>query len=693
TLTVTTVTNAFGTSTITLVADDGAKASTNSFVLTVTSVNDVPSFALATNLITVAEDSGVYSLPNFVTSISAGPANESTQTNNFVLTTTNSAFFATQPTITSAGTLSFKTATNVFGTNDITVVIHDSGGTNSNGVNVSAAQLFTVIVTAVNDTPVISGISAYTINEDAGATNRAFAVSDVDTTIGSVTVDAASSDTNLVTVSVTGTTTNRTLVVTTVTNAFGTATITLIADDGAASATNSFLVTVASVNDAPSFTLASNNVIVTKYTTVMTVTNFGTNIISGPSNESTQTWSFVVTPGNASSFVVQPSMSTNGTLTFQAKDIAGAASVTVKLQDNGGVANGGTNLSAAQTFTVTVPANPYIPLSGQYNGLFYETNGVVNSSAGFMNFTLATNGTFTGYVLLEGGSNLFNGQFDIAGNVQSTITRTNGDLALNMAIDLSTNFTESARGTVTNNSWSSVLLVDRATFRTGFNPAPYAGEYNLQLPGSITPATLPGGNSYGMVTIGDSGVANLEGMLSDGTAFAQVVSISKEGVWPLYVSLYNGAGCLVSWITIVSDSSSDLSGDATWIREASVGGTYYASGFTNDVTITGSYYEEPPIGIQVLNLNTGSVILSGGNLSASLTNNITLNVDQTVTVDPAATNGLSLTIDIASGTFSGQFVDPTSAATVPVQGVLLQASTNAVGYFLGTSQSGSIILR
>jgi hypothetical protein len=693
TLTLTTVSNAFGSATISVVADDGTKTSTNSFVLIVQSVNDAPSFTLSTNLVTVAEDSSAYSAANFATSISSGPSNESTQTNNFILTTTNTAFFATQPAISASGTLTFRPATNVYGTNTISVVLHDSGGTTNGGVNVSAAQTFDIVVTSVNDAPVISGISAFSINEDVGTTNRTFVLTDVDTDITTVTVSASSSDTNLVTVSTSGTSTNRTLAITTVTNANGSATITLIADDGSATSTNSFVLTVNPVNDAPSFTLTTNNVVVTKYSTTMVVTNFATNMLAGPSNESTQTWSFVVTAGNSNSFVVQPTITTNGTLSFRTKDIAGVASVSVRLQDNGGTNNSGVNLSPVQSFLVTVPANPYIPLAGQYNGLFYDTNGVVNASAGFMSFTLVTNGTYSGYVLLDGGSNTFTGQFDIAGNTTTTVTRTNTDLGVTMTLDLTTNFTESASGTVSNGTWTSVLQVDHATFNATRNPSLFAGEYNIAFPGDPTNTNAPGGNGFGAVSVDANGIVTLGGQLSDNTPVSQTVSLSKDGVWPLYASLYSGKGLILSWVTLESTATNDLLGNATWIKDSSVGGSYYAGGFTNDLTITGSYYQEPLIGLPILNLSTGSVVLSGGNLTGSITNTFTLNADNTVTVDPAATNGLSMTFDLVNGTFSGQFVDPTSSATNTFDGVVLQTPVEAVGYFLGTSESGSVIVK
>src|SRR6185295_7739972 len=120
---------------------------------TVLSVNDVPSFTLTTNLITLVEDASAQSITNFATNISAGPANESAQALTFLVTTTNSSFFSAQPAISALGTLTFQLATNVNGTNTITVSLKDDGGTNNSGVDTSGAQTFTIVVSAVNDAP------------------------------------------------------------------------------------------------------------------------------------------------------------------------------------------------------------------------------------------------------------------------------------------------------------------------------------------------------------------------------------------------------------------------------------------------------------------------------------------------------------------------------------------------------------
>jgi hypothetical protein len=66
---------------------------------------------------------------NFLTDISAGPTNESSQKWTFTVTSGTNFGYVLKPSISTNGTLVFKTATNAIGTNLITVVMKDTGGT------------------------------------------------------------------------------------------------------------------------------------------------------------------------------------------------------------------------------------------------------------------------------------------------------------------------------------------------------------------------------------------------------------------------------------------------------------------------------------------------------------------------------------------------------------------------------------
>src|SRR6185503_6468987 len=79
-------------------------------------------------------------------------------------------------------------------------------------------------------------------------------------------------------------------------------------------------------------------------------------------DEAGQTLTFLVTNNANGLFSAQPAISANGTLTFTAQaGQDGVATVTVRLMDNGGTANGGVDTSGPQTFTITVHALNNVP--------------------------------------------------------------------------------------------------------------------------------------------------------------------------------------------------------------------------------------------------------------------------------------------------------------------------------------------
>ena len=131
-------------------------------------------------------------------------------------------------------------------------------------------------------------------------------------------------------------------------DAFGSATVTVVANDNGGTANGgddssgaaSFGIAVVAVNDAPRFTAGSNQLVVSLG--AQSVSGWATGISPGPANEGSQSVSFVVTTSNPGLFAVQPAVSADGTLTYRPRLLAlGAATVTVRAVDNGGTANGG----------------------------------------------------------------------------------------------------------------------------------------------------------------------------------------------------------------------------------------------------------------------------------------------------------------------------------------------------------------
>jgi hypothetical protein len=173
-LTYTPAANANGNATVTLrLTDDGGTANggadtsaTQSFSITINSVNDAPAFTKGADQ-TVDEDGGTQTSSGWATSISKGPADELAQTVTFGVTNnTNSALFSAGPAITSNGNLTYTPATNANGGATITLRVQDNGTTANGGVDTSATQSFTITVNPVNDAPTGISLTGSAVDEN-----------------------------------------------------------------------------------------------------------------------------------------------------------------------------------------------------------------------------------------------------------------------------------------------------------------------------------------------------------------------------------------------------------------------------------------------------------------------------------------------------------------------------------------------
>jgi hypothetical protein len=156
--------------TITVTVNDGATTASDTFTLTIAAVNDAPSFTKGPNQ-SVPQDAGPQTVLGWATAISAGPSNESTQTVSFIVTNnTNTALFATQPAVSSDGTLTFTPATGVTGSATMTLTLQDDGGTANSGSDTSAPQALTITVNSANPPVTVSfqdGVGGYAGTSDA----------------------------------------------------------------------------------------------------------------------------------------------------------------------------------------------------------------------------------------------------------------------------------------------------------------------------------------------------------------------------------------------------------------------------------------------------------------------------------------------------------------------------------------------
>jgi len=251
-------------------------------------------------------------------------------------------------------------------------------------------------------------------------------------------------------------------------------------------------------------------------------------------------------------------------------------------------------------------------------------------------------------------------------------------------------------------------MADRVVFSATGNPASaYAGTYTMVIPAPassdnsgafVTSGVMavpaagngPSGAGFGTVKVDPAGNVQWSGVLPDGTKVSQSTTISEQGIWPLYASLYGGSGSLVSWAQFSGNGT--LSGELIWSRQSGANSKYYPQGFTNILEIAGARYTSFAKAAPGLALQPGahSLIFSQGGLAGVLTNTATL--DGNYRLISPSDQKLSLTFTLSSGLFKGSALNPQTGKLFPFQGILLENGKYGAGFFLGSALSGQVFL-
>jgi hypothetical protein len=255
----------------------------------------------------------------------------------------------------SAGTLVFTPAQNAIGWSVITVTVDDGGSTN----NVTARTFWVFI----NNPPTLNPISNIVINEDSGARTVALAgiSSGATNEVQPLTVTATSGNPAFIpnpTVNYTSPGTTATLTFAPAPNVFGAAHITVKVSDGQYGnklITQTFLVTVNPVNDAPTLN-AISNITLDSSAGARSVPISG--ISSGPPNENQVA---IVTAVSSNPLLVASGVSyanpssTGSLMLTPTVNQTGTATITVTVNDRQLVNN-----SVTRRFSVTVNSLPKI---------------------------------------------------------------------------------------------------------------------------------------------------------------------------------------------------------------------------------------------------------------------------------------------------------------------------------------------
>jgi hypothetical protein len=281
-------------------------------------------------------------------------------------------------------TITLNPALNAFGSAVLTIEVSDGF--------VSTTKQVPVVVTPVNDPPQIEDVADKRVAEDSVLGPETFHVSDVETPADQLVVTALSGNTTRIpqnNIVLGGSGEERTFTITPAAQQSGTATVTLTVSDGEATASDPFVVTLASSDDAP---------------TISTIANQTT------AEDTAKTVSFTVGDPDTALASLTPSASFDATGVVQSVSFSGSGAnrsltVTPKPNQSGSAlisvsisdASGGVSTSFTLTVTpvndaptVNGPANQTIDEDGSTGSLSFT---VADIDSGSLTVTAASNNT------------------------------------------------------------------------------------------------------------------------------------------------------------------------------------------------------------------------------------------------------------------------------------------------------------
>jgi hypothetical protein len=285
-------------------------------------------------------------------------------------------------------------------------------------------------------------------------------------------------------------------------------------------------------------------------------------------------------------------------------------------------------------------------------------------------------------------------------------------LALTLCSDTSSGF-GTLIGTITDSTGlKSTIQADRALFTAAKNPTPpqqhvspsFLGVYNLIVAPTGSSKSIPRGSGWGRVIVAPNGSVRMTAILADGSAIAAGSALSLDGSWPIYVPLGGRGSALSGRGSLASGDLSDIAGALIWFKNANPSRGRYPAGWPSGITVnlSGCRYASSKTLFGALARGAETTAPSSAELGTTLTlRGGGLPTDEVVHANvrsdlfqlgAAELENLRFTMNKSTGLLAGTFRHPASGKLTSLRGIYLQRQGLAAGFFLGSAESGEVLL-
>lgn len=331
-----------------------------------------------------------------------------------------------------------------------------------------------------------------------------------------------------------------------------------------------------------------------------------------------------------------------------------------------------------------------VPAPGRV-AVLLDTGGI----GGSVDMTVSATGSVSGKVIMARGTFAFTGKLNAAGYLVARLGPATG-LVRSIQVQVLNTAAKTYQVTLNDGEQGTTVSNDViATNFTALTPCPVAGKHTLvdEGAGGIVPLQVAG-----LLTVSPLGSASLTGKLFDGTALAAAGYVNGSHVASLGATLYAGKGRVFVNTNLSSTVETISTGSFYLLRPGRANQTTELPSLDSSTTCRVARYIPRPAGQRILtiwNAGTGNADLTEGGFAMLTTKAFTISTANKITVTTSLPEKLAISLNAATGQFTGSVL-PTGATTPkPVYGFVLQGGANSYGrgFFLNGVKPGKVVLR